>query len=416
MLPFINIRYCCAAVMCSIWLTAVCAHQSVTLRSSTGDEVTIDYNVSPQEGKVIISFDYVNDYLLGNRNKLLYYRYLDKGEIRIFFLDDTKFSELTKVKPASTDIQHTSFTTPDGWTYEPLHRDYDHVFLLNDMYCKPEISFSGDVDKQTLTIPVYLAYITRKAVKNLIGKKKYTITTYNVFSEFEPLTIELFKPATSTDISPINNGTKTIDVPVEEDVLVPGSDSPEVPLPSGPGGGGADSNSDGPAVVDSNAADSTAQGNNAADDPGKDDPGSNRDTWLMFIITAVLGMLGFGGSQLLQYKRSVNSQRNLEDMQRRMVQRAENEAKRRAQSMVRNKTHQVVGKAKQKGRQAVRSGVKSIGDKATGKNVTPRDTPATGNQPSSGQVNRPSVGNRTGTGRSLGNRRPRPGKNGEISI
>lgn len=85
MLPFINIRYCCAAVMCSIWLTAVCAHQSVTLRSSTGDEVTIDYNVSPQEGKVIISFDYVNDYLLGNRNKLLYYRYLDKGEIRIFF-------------------------------------------------------------------------------------------------------------------------------------------------------------------------------------------------------------------------------------------------------------------------------------------------------------------------------------------
>ena len=245
-------------------------------------------------------------------------------------------------------------------------------------------------------------------------KKKYTITTYNVFSEFEPLTIELSKPATSTDISPINNGTKTIDVPVEDDEVVSGSDSPEVPLPPGR----ADSNSDGPAVVDSNASDSTAQGHNAADDPDNPGPGPDpgRDKWLMFIIAAVLGVLGFGGSQFLQYRRSVNSQRNLEDMQQKMVQRAENEAKRRAQSMVRNKTHQVVGKAKQKGRQAVRSGVKSIGDKATGKDVTRRDTPATGNQPSSGQVHRPSVGNRTGTGRSFGNHRPRPGKNGEISI
>lgn len=181
MLPFINIRYCCAAVMCSIWLTAVCATQSVTLKSYSDDEVTLSYNISQQDDKVVISFGYVNEFTLGNRNKLSYYRYLDKGEIRIFFLDDTKFSELTKVIPASKDIQHTSFTTPDGWTYEPLYRDYDHVFLLNDMYCKSEISFSGDVDKQILTIPVYLAYITRKTVRNLIGKKS-TLSRHITFS------------------------------------------------------------------------------------------------------------------------------------------------------------------------------------------------------------------------------------------
>ena len=142
----------------------------------------------------------------------------------------------------------------------------------------------------------------------------------------------------------------------------------------------------------------------------------------LIIRKVLLGLLAFLALALsfLGYSRWKNNleqkkMKSFEAMQQKMVRRAENEAKRRAQSVARNKTHQMMGQAKQRGRQAVRSGVTELGERARGKK------PATGGNDIStigSQVPspRPSAENRPGTRKKTIGRRSKPGDNGEISI
>ncbi len=99
--------------------------------------------------------------------------------------------------------------------------------------------------------------------------------------------------------------------------------------------------------------------------------GKKRNMW-MIIGAAILGLLGFGGNQVAQHMRNAKNQKSMMEMQQNMIKRAENEAKRRAQSIARNKAHQAVGQVKQKGRQAVQSNVNKLGNavknKKAGKN------------------------------------------------
>ena len=88
----------------------------------------------------------------------------------------------------------------------------------------------------------------------------------------------------------------------------------------------------------------------------------------MIIGAMILGLLGFGGNQVAQHMRNAKNQKSMMEMQQNVIKRAENEAKRRAQSYARNKAHQVVGQAKQKGRQAVRSNVNKLGNSVKGNN------------------------------------------------
>lgn len=133
---------------------------------------------------------------------------------------------------------------------------------------------------------------------------------------------------------------------------------------------------------------------------------------LLGLIAAIFTFLGYS-----RWKNNLEQKKmkSFEAMQQNMVRRAENEAKRRAQSVACNKTHQMIGQAKQKGRQAVRSGVTELGERARGKK------PATGGNgiPSSGSqspTTRPSARNRSGTGYKPNGRRTKSGGNGEISI
>lgn len=91
--------------------------------------------------------------------------------------------------------------------------------------------------------------------------------------------------------------------------------------------------------------------------------GKKRNMW-MIIGAMILGVLGFGGSQVAQHLRNAKNQKSMMEMQQSVIKRAENEAKRRAQSIVRNKAHQMVGQAKTKGRQAVQSNVSKLGNAA----------------------------------------------------
>ena len=146
-------------------------------------------------------------------------------------------------------------------------------------------------------------------------------------------------------------------------------------------------------------------------------PGEEKWKWIKRIIAGLCALLGALGFHKLQNIRNAKNLKGLEEMQQKMVRRAENEAKRRAQSTVRNKTHQMIGKAKQKGRQAARSGVTELGDRIKGEKTQSSGAPANGNTPSrENGGTRPPMGRFANKHSQSAARRPKPGKNGEISI
>ncbi len=77
----------------------------------------------------------------------------------------------------------------------------------------------------------------------------------------------------------------------------------------------------------------------------------------MIIGGVILSVLMAVGNQTMQHFRNLRNQKGIEDMQDKIVRRAESEAKRRAQSMVRSKVSRVENAARQKGRDLVRNSV-----------------------------------------------------------
>lgn len=81
-----------------------------------------------------------------------------------------------------------------------------------------------------------------------------------------------------------------------------------------------------------------------------------RNLWLL-IGGVLLAIIAFVANQAFQHFRNVRNQKDLLKMQDSIAQRAQNEAKRRAQSAVRNKTAQMKKQAKEKVRQTTETGV-----------------------------------------------------------
>ena len=219
MLPLSYRRCWFAFIMCAVWFT--CASQSVerVMKNPDGDEFTIRYTVSHQDGKTIVSFDHVTDIQLGDKNKNDYAQKQDKGLVRAVFMDGSNFNKDEIVIEIENNVSKWSqFTTPAHWDYK--NQDKSNVFCLNDRNSHPEISFTGNQDKAILKIPIYLAYITTKTKWDKL-RKKGTIAFYHVFSEFEPLEIELTMPKAAPSASnPTPNPSKTVEVKVVEDSVV----------------------------------------------------------------------------------------------------------------------------------------------------------------------------------------------------
>lgn len=97
-----------------------------------------------------------------------------------------------------------------------------------------------------------------------------------------------------------------------------------------------------------------------------DDAKKKRKLW-MIIGGVILSVLMAIGNHTLQLFRNMRSQKGIEDMQDKMVRRAEYEAKRRAQNMVRSKVNKVENAARQKSQELVRNGVKNGVNKMKGK-------------------------------------------------
>lgn len=83
-----------------------------------------------------------------------------------------------------------------------------------------------------------------------------------------------------------------------------------------------------------------------------------RNIWLI-VGGVLLAVLMFVGNQSFQHFRNLQSQKGIENMQKSIAKRAENEARRRAESAVRSRVNKVQGEVRQKSRDAVRNGVKN---------------------------------------------------------
>ena len=81
-----------------------------------------------------------------------------------------------------------------------------------------------------------------------------------------------------------------------------------------------------------------------------------RNIWMIIggILLAIAMMLG---GQALQHFRNLKNQRGLEEMQNKMMQRAQNEAQRRAQSVLRSKISRAQNQARRKANDAIRNSV-----------------------------------------------------------
>ena len=98
-----------------------------------------------------------------------------------------------------------------------------------------------------------------------------------------------------------------------------------------------------------------------------EDGKKRRNIWL--IVGGILLMvLMFVGNQTFNHFRNLKNQKGIENMQKTMAKRAQDEARRRAQSMARSRINKVQREIRQKSRDTVRKGVNSAIKGAKGKN------------------------------------------------
>ena len=392
MLHCFRLKACCFLIL---WMNCFVLHGVTvtdTLPSprSSLDRVIISYDINYNDGRVSIRFNKPRK-LLSSGN---YNRYKNNlNEVKaLFFSKNGGFGNqvLFTGKPI------TPFTKP----YNVRLHENDGYFRIDD---EPSISFDiANGEKPTLEIPIYLAKYSRH-------KKT---TTYDVFSSCGTLSIKLFKEAskrTSKTIAVEGTPTyetrqiketvaETVEADNNDDVtfeaeavqrintireLLPQQDRLPFdeslsncidglrPLEYKVSGSLQStirqvlSECDRKKRSLEDAAEEEQQAvQAAAEQKAKDEA----EAMWMIIGAMILGLLGFGGNQVAQHMRNAKNQKSMMEMQQNVIKRAENEAKRRAQSYARNKAHQVVGQAKQKGRQAVRSNVNKLGNSVKGNN------------------------------------------------
>lgn len=389
-------------------VTALAVTKTDTIRSLTmrDDMVEISYELRYSDGQVIVDFMNARAILKGRNRQY--------SNVKVMFTEGPNVNLPAREVQIKTELKNKgkrldAFTISDGVDYiRQSSTNNDELFIVNDNGNKPSLTFEVNGEKKFLEVPVYLSEYKYKGAKG-IGKLKVQKqkTTYEIFDQFGPLKINLSEALRAksvqpshNSITPATNSETTIEEKVE--VINNGGDdggmeyellglNQDAGSDGGAGGGGADG---GGQVSDDNSKEQADSAAAEAQKKADAEAEKNRkQQWWMFIIAAVLGVLGFGGSQVAQHVRNNRNQRNMMDLQNNVVKRAENEAKRRAQSLARNKTHQAVNKVRTKGRQAVRSNVTRIGDSVKGKrtadgNNTGQSPAPSKTKPSTGSIRR----------------------------
>lgn len=394
------------------WLSCLTLHGITvtdTLPSphSKQDRVVISYNVEYSDGRATISFNKPRKLLAGTHN--IYKANLEEVKV-LFFRKNGGFGN----QVSFTGKAITPFTKPQNVRLN----ENDGFFSIDE---EPTLTFEiSNGEKPTLDIPIYLAKYNRikKKVTNYHVFSNCGNLSVKLFKESSKKQSTKTEPTTRYEVRQVeekvaerieaDDGNSESFTPEDEARLrintirellpqqdklpfdeslsscidglrgleykVPGSlqsqihqilnecDRKKRSLEDD-----ADQEQQAAqAAAEQKAQEEAAAAQEKADEEAKKAEEENkkqekRNLW-MIIGGIILGVLGFGGNQVAQHMRNTKNQKNMMDMQQSVMKRAENEAKRRAQSYARNKTHQMVGQAKQKGRQAVRSSASKLGD------------------------------------------------------
>lgn len=415
-------------------LYATSVHATVvkdTIYSAQGDRVIVTYDIIHNENKATISFLKAEKKLTGKFKE----KYPQLSEVKVIFYDRVgNYGDNSKFKGKSIK----AFTVPADAHY---HRSREGYFIIDE---EPSITF--DVDngqKPVLKLPIFLAHYEKKRQYEVfgecaplaisLGKKKTPSTSGNksnarTTSSYETQTVtetvtetvdgteDAVTPADEAinriatakrllaeqDRLPIDaNLSDNIDKLRDLEYKVPNDirsqissvlsayDQKKRELEDQAKADEESSQAAAQAQADKKAQEAIARQdsiNNAEQERQKieNEKSKKRNIW-MAIGAAVLGLLGFGGNQLLQNRRNAMNQQSMMNMQQSMVKRAENEAKRRAQSYARNKAHQAVNQVKSKGRKAVQSNVSKVGNAVKG-NVSKTGNAVKGNVSKTGNA------------------------------
>ncbi len=163
-----------------------------TLSSSSGDQVTITYRITQENGNISIEFLNVKKTLGEHKRK-----YRNSDEIVALFFD--KKGGYPSDVSFTGSINTTAFTIPSGLTYTRINND---GYFIIDHTPAPKLHFQSNTTKKVnLSIPIYLAKHSKKG-------------TYELFQDCGSLEI-----AITPEMTPQTSGKKpgqVIDTVFEE--------------------------------------------------------------------------------------------------------------------------------------------------------------------------------------------------------
>lgn len=371
-----------------------------TLESTKGDRVIVTYDMTQNNGQVVIKFIDVKKRL----GRIFKDKYKKLDEVVVLFFDRTgNFED----KMVFSGIDTEAFMIPASVSYRISRDGY---FLLND---NPTLSIElKSAESEELKIPIFIAHYE--------GKHRYEI-----FSRCENLVVKLFKRKQTTNTGSTSTQVTTQTITSQEEVDGALSETDEAKilikiiydlLDEQDGDEFTDelqqsisklrvighSTSDrslssrisdvladckqkekelkasANAAAGAAAKEAELQAKKAEEEEAQARQDSiaaaaqqkvekdRKQNLLLIIGGVVLAVFGFVGNQVFQYFRNVKNQKSIMDMQQNVVKRAEDEAKRRARNMAQGQINRVQSGARQKTQNAINNGIGKIGKRGKG--------------------------------------------------
>lgn len=390
----------CRKLLCAILLLSAqwSAAREVTdtLVSTKNDRVIITYDVVLGGGKMTVSFRDAKKRL--GRTAAASYKRLD--EVAVVFFD--RIGNFRDIRFSGLDIK--SFMVPANMRYAPSDDGY---FLLGD---RPTLTFDIKTGAAArLSIPVYLAHYDKKGrytVFALCGRLAVTPPRQQGAAaadggEATQVTTQTFTSTEEvesafTDADEANILIRKVSDLLREQDEYPFSDELHDAISSLRDrsyritdaalsarisdvlaacrekedelkGSAKSAEAAAAAAADRKAAAAEAKAQARQDSiEARQQQQAEKDkkrNIFMIIGGVVLAALAFVGNQTFQHFRNARNQKSIMDMQESVVRRAENEAKRRAQSMARNQAHKAESQIRNKVRSKAQAAVDSGKDK-----------------------------------------------------
>lgn len=380
-------RFLCLSIALSlcglVWANKV----DELLESATGDRVTVTYEVSVKDGHVEVIFHGAKKTLGPTYGR----KYSKPADVAVVFFDYIgSYEGGTQFK--GYDIE--AFSTPAGLTYESRRFGY---YLVQQ---QPKLSFSLKDDKGALlSIPIYLAHYERKL-------------HYKVFAYCGNLNIKIAPPVSQAPVAVAATTTQTTVLTIEEEEAPSLSETDEIALRRanhimdmlseqkkypfdsylmeevqklrGQRSEIKDDKIRGKidevlSLFEAQEQEMKAkhdlrvqeqlkakqdsirkeQEQAKLDAEAREKTQQKRSLW-MIIGGALLAVLLFVGSQVMQTVRNHRTQRSMMQMQQNAVRQAEGAAKRKARAAINRKTNQAINSTKRKAQTAMQKSVDKV--------------------------------------------------------